>query len=351
MESGPDFVAAVRASPALFPLDRSPDGRSVRLARLSEADYRDASFLDGRLLLTPRETLWRDRATLSEAARMLPLAAHFIFHLGHVGSTLIARLLGGHRRLFSLKEPALLREIAPVLADGGGWSAAEILLRLWSRTWRPEQIALIKATSLVSEAAETLLDRMPRARALVMTLTPPAFLNAALSGEAARRDVAAMATRRLSRLGRRLGANATAASEGEIIAASWLCETMALADAARRHGERMLWIDFDKFLAAPAPALDSALRHLGVAAEACEVDALARGRELDRYSKAPEHAFDATTRRIILEEARREHHSQIAAGMDWLQRVADAHPQTRTAMRFSAEVWRRGWLAGVPTDA
>ena len=111
---------------------------------------------------------------------------------------------------------------------------------------------------------------------------------------------------------------------------SWLCEMAALQEAtsepswARRA--QALWVDFDEFLADPATVLAQIFRALGAAPAAREIDALVRGPLMHRYSKAPEHAYDAELRGEVLAAADREYGAEIKRGMDWLHRMAMRYP-------------------------
>src|SRR3546814_11181175 len=84
--------------------------------------------------------------------------AQYIFHIGNVGSTLISRLLGELPGVLALREPLLLRAFAEMLGpvsppspwvDTDGRLAP--LTALLSRTFRPDQRATDKSTSLSSE--------------------------------------------------------------------------------------------------------------------------------------------------------------------------------------------------------
>jgi hypothetical protein len=333
-----DGLGDLASSPALFPVqDR---GGEVQLVRLDEAAYARASFLDERVMAEAPVAGPRSWAEVDAAARGLGLRADFIFHIGHVGSTLMARLLGEHPAVFSLREPGLLRPLADAWPDPAAEARADLLLRLFSRTWRPEQTALIKATSFVSELADDLLSRDAQARALAMGAAPPSYLRGILGGPASRQEIGLMAPRRLVRLERRLGRHLGGAiapqSEGEAAAMTWLCETLCLHTAAERHGARVLWLDFDRFLDAPATGLSAAFAHLGAAAEPDFIAALVSGPLMRRYSKGPEHAYDANLRREVQAQADREHGAEVRAGMDWLQRMANAHPEALAALRRAA---------------
>ncbi len=338
----PDLAQALARSPGLFPVELAADGRRVRLLRLDEPAYAGASFLDGRLISPGLEAGWTDWAMIDQAARSVPVRAHFIFHVGHVGSTLLSRLLGEHPSLFSLREPALLREVAAGRLPG----RLAILLALFSRTWRAEQTALIKATSFVGEIAPDLLQATPGSRAILLTATPPVYLRSILGGEASREEAEALAPLRLQRLERRLGADLRAEGPGERIALNWLCEATALAAVAHVFAERCLWLDFDQLLAEPVPGLSAALRHLQADPSAIDLPALAGGPIMRRYAKGPEHAYDAALRQRVQVQAANSFAIEIQRGMAWLQRTAEAHPAVRPALEQAAAAARERGVGG-----
>jgi hypothetical protein len=320
-------------SPAWLPLE--VDATAVKLLCLNEAAYRAASFLDQRILSLGYEQQACTVATLQAAAARLARRAQYVFHIGHVGSTLISRLIGEHPQLFSLREPALLRTIAAGYSEGSGVPDLSLALALFSRTWRPCQRAVIKVTSFVSELAETILAGAERPAAIFVFAQPLPYLQGILAGPNSRVETRQLAPARLQRLARRLmqsGWRPEVRSEGEYIAMSWLCEMTALQQAARRVGRQVLWVDFDVFLAGPVAALEAILRTLGVSAAAAEIEALVTGPLMRQYSKAPEYAYDASLRRQVLESADREHHTEISRGMDWLQKAAVHDPLMQEAL-------------------
>src|SRR5512146_1808607 len=179
------WTPRLRASPALLPLDFEGPER-VQLVELSEADYAAASFLDARMGRPVEGRI--AYAELAAAAERLPVACDYIFHIGHVGSTLMARLLGAHHGIFCLREPQALRSFAEADLRRAPWTPAEFdarlaaFLALYSRTWRPGQRALIKATSLVGELAVSMLRTSVNGRALLMTVKPETYMAPILGG-------------------------------------------------------------------------------------------------------------------------------------------------------------------------
>jgi hypothetical protein len=333
-------VQDIVESPAWFPLQLLPGG-ALRLIRLDEAAYRAASFLDQRLLAqAPPETSCAIELTQRALAQLVP-RAHYIFHTGHVGSTLVARLIGEPASLFCLREPAILRTFASAEAlerVSGPGSTLDLrqAAALLSRTWSPGQRAVIKATSFVSELANTLLGVDDQAAALFLFSDPLTYLRTILAGPNSRIESRMLAPSRLKRLRRRLGEGEwpEPSSEGEQVAMSWLCEMTALREAAQPHATRVLWMSFDSFLLAPSAGLASIMRALKVSATSDEIERLVSGPLMRQYSKAPEHPYDAELRREVLQSADWEHAGEIRRGMGWLGQLAQGHGLARAVLAF-----------------
>lgn len=315
-QSSPDPAAlreALVASPALCPLEWNADRTAALFARLSEADYRAASFLDRRALQpgTPTGAVpW----SLAEPWLVdLPRRCDFIFHISHCGSTLLSRLMGTAPGVFSVREPGILRRLDA--ADGE--ARIDAVLGLLSRVFQPAERPLVKATSVVNAVADRLMARAPESRAILIGLSAETFLAAVLDGS--RSDIESHAEDRLARLVR-LGLvkpEATATGLGEHAAAAWACEMATLGALAKTHPHRTHWIDFDRFLASPAATLAASIAFLGHTADAATILA---GPLMQRYAKKTDVAYDRDLRTSLLAASRERHGHEIAAGLDWLDR-------------------------------
>lgn len=330
--------AELTRTPELYPLELSEDGAVVDLIRLTEADYAAASFLDQRLLTYGFGQLRSSWSDVSSASDQLPVELDFIFHIGHVGSTLLARLLGRSPGVFALREPALLRRLAasPVTVS----PSLRPVLALLSRTWRPEQRSLVKATSFLSEGAPLLMSLAPSARAILMLVMPETYVAGILGGEATRGELPAVTSARVDRLSRRLGEGESlrVAGPGEMAALAWACEASALLACADAVGGRARWLDFDRFLLDPRNRLGEAVEHLRGEAAPRDLSAMLGGPEMMRYSKAPEHPFSAAARGQALRQSRQIWAAEIARGLGWLERLVDTYPAIARTMDIAAKV-------------
>ncbi|HET7281973.1 MAG TPA: hypothetical protein VFI67_06590, partial [Sphingomicrobium sp.] len=150
---GPDEIArdATWLAQAL-----DPGAGMVRLVAMDRDSYRAASFLDDRLMQTPVDAQvvpWPDVETAVDGD--LRTDARWIFHIGHVGSTLVSRLLGELHDVLAIREPRLLRDIALSPTEVRGRYVAAVP-KLMSRTFAGQEIACIKATSFANELAPQL---------------------------------------------------------------------------------------------------------------------------------------------------------------------------------------------------
>ena len=321
-------AAEIAASPAWLPL-QVLGGGSMQMLQLDETAYRAASFLDQRLLQQGFAQRHCALTLLQGVAERLKPRAHYIFHTGHVGSTLVSRLIGAQQSFFSLREPALLRILAAAGGAGTGPLTLEDVLALFARTWHAEQRAVIKVTSFVSELAERILAAEPQSVGILMFARPLPYLQGILAGPNSRIETRQLAPSRLARLQQRVGEGAWCAalhSEGEYVAMSWLCEMAALQQAAARVPAQVLWVEFDALLNAPHAGLQRLFGALGAPVAPAQLESLVTGPLMRQYSKAPEHSYDAALRRAVLAGADREHHEEIRRGMQWLQQAAQEAP-------------------------
>src|SRR5688500_17711101 len=168
-----------------------PNSGLVRLIEMIADDYSAASFLDDRILQSPAKSV---TLPFSEIADAIPSEARtdarWIFHIGHVGSTLVARLLGEIEGVLSVREPRLLRDLT-TLSGSALNEVAPAVQRLMSRSFAADELVLVKATSFVSEIAPKLVP--PGERALFLFDEPRIYIETILAGENSRKELRMLA--------------------------------------------------------------------------------------------------------------------------------------------------------------
>lgn len=338
-----EIARRIAGGPAHFAHQIDLDADTLLFVELDEAAIAGASFLDQRVLGPQVKGGWAPMAdVLARAGHAARDDAAWIFHIGHVGSTLVSRLLDRVPSVLGLREPLVLRALADAVAraeapdapwePSGIPARAALIRRLLSRTFRPDQRAIVKATSFTSEVAPLLVA--PGARALFLHVSPESYLATIMAGEASRRELKMLTGARLTRLARAITPMTHRRwhlGEGEAAALGYAVEMLSLARAegALPPGA-VLRVDFDALLGRPAETLTRIAAHFGLALD--DPERLARDPVMTRYSKAPEHGYSPQLRADVQAQAAREHREALAQGRAWLDALAREHASVAEAM-------------------
>jgi hypothetical protein len=348
--AGNDWLARLPASPDIYPQKLDLVRGLVLTIEMHAPDYRAASFLDDRIRAPETKGTWLSLARAGSAAERVtdPRPLHFIFHTGHVGSTLVSRLLDETGIVLPLREPLPLRSLAEahdvlgrpesLLSESGFQSALEIMLRLWARGYDWTRAVVLKATSSAGRIAIPVLRSRPGSCAICLNLGAEAYVATLLAGRNSADDLRGHAPGRI----RRLQALCTAPldslhgySPGELAALGWLIETASQRDAAQRLPGRVLALDFDAFLADVSACMARILGHLGLPLdEACRA-AVAASPVLKRYSKAPDQAYSSADRDAALRASRRDNAAEIGRAMAWLERLGRSEPSSAAVLEVA----------------
>jgi hypothetical protein len=313
---------------------------------MPEGAYRAASFLDGRTFNARTAGGWIPLPRIKETVLHGPRPAapvHFIFHMGHTGSTLLSRLLDETGAVQPLREPLVLREwaelhdrrcdAASLLSPEDVDAFLEIMLRLWARCRSAGQSAIVKATSTAARAGVPLMSAREAARAVYLSMAPEPYIAAILAPSTPLLDIRGHAEERMRRLIAHLGAAPKplhAMSAGELVAASWLTEALTREGLKKAVGERLLLLDFDELLADLPATLGRVLAHLALPGDSATVHRIANSPILGQYSKALEHAYSRELRQQVIEQSRQQHRAEIAEGMAFLATLRKRHPILQT---------------------
>jgi len=336
-----------RTDPSLFPQNLDLARGALLVLLLDEPAFRAASFLDDRILSPQLQGRWVGFEEVADRRPPMPpqRPLHFIFHTGHVGSTLVSRLLDEIDGVLGLREPMALRVLAAAAADldaphalvgPAEWaSLLDLLLACWGRGYADTGSIVVKATSSASTCCEAIAQALPATRAILLNLQPEPYLATLLAGQNTPLDLRGQAQERMRRLLRIAPSPEKplhALSLGEIAAMTWTVETLTHRAAERRFGERMLRIDFDAFLAAPDIVLRKICAHFQMAVPDDRFARVRSSATLTRYSKAPEHSYSPDLRREVLTASRMQNAAEIRRGMGWIEAFARRYPEHASAL-------------------
>jgi len=321
-------------SPDAYPQSVDFARESALVVLLDANSYRTASFLDDRILGPGMSGAWLPFGRVVEASLQVRNARplHFVFHTGHVGSTLLTRLLEEGGAVFALREPLPLRTLAQahdalgrfdsLLSPGAFDVALSTFMRLWSRVYPAMHSVLVKATSAAGRLAAPILAANAGSRAVYMNLRAEPYLATLLAGENSSIDLRGHGPERIRRLQSYTAGPLPPLHElspGELAAMSWLCESCTQRGVAERFPGRVMTLDFDDFLAGVGDSMLCVLAHLALPRNDKTVSAMSASPALTRYSKAPEHTYTPELRAEILRDSRRDNREEIRKGMAWLE--------------------------------
>lgn len=330
-----------------LPLDRSvyPHQYDVArdqflLVRIASDAQDKASFLDDRVLSPNTQGAWFSWDQLAPArAKLADQRPHYIFHMGHCGSTLISRLISAATEAIAMREPLPLRALAFDAVEGAGALLSEtgfverfsFFERCWARGDRP---VIVKATSICTDLAGQ--ADAGGARALFLYQTPETHLAALLAGANTLNDLRGFAQMRHRRLSRRYEAPLLAMSTvGELAAQVWLSEAIA---AAKLHDQAGLAImNFEAFLSAPALELARACTLFGLTPGGDKIEDALGGPIMQTYSKSPDHAYSPATRREIITDAEEKHAEEIRRGVAYLDAAGKHSKEMARALDLFAD--------------
>jgi hypothetical protein len=311
-----------------------PGQGAARLIAMNSESYRAASFLDDRMLQMPVDAQivpW----TLIESAVTSDVRsdARWIFHIGHVGSTLLSRLLGEFDGVLAVREPRILRDLALTPAEMRQRYVAPVP-KLMSRTFGDSETACVKATSFAGEIAPELVPAGERA--LFMYARPRNYVANILAGETSVQELRVLSGKRAQRLNAR-AIYIPAQNDADLAAAAWAAEMTALEAAAEIMADRQIvWADFDAMLGDIEPELMRVASFFGFDAKQDQVRAIASGELMNRYSKALEHEYSPALRRDLIAETIEQHGRQIDGALAMLERSAQESPLLARALTRSA---------------
>jgi hypothetical protein len=304
----------------LYAIDPAQDRAWV--LHFTRDDYRRAAFLDQRALkhrdisgwtVTGREL----NEALRQGATSKPL--HWLFHIGHCGSTLVSRLLDLIPGTLGHREPLPLL----ALAQGRDHPAADRWLaavkRLLARGFNDTQAVIVKPTSIVTTLAGDLLPGSGHACLLWVDLQT--WLATMIRSESLVSSTLALEQLRLADM----LFSVPAESIGSRLARSWLSEQLRWQRISAGASSRCMDLDFAAVLADPARATGDLARHFGLRVPGEWNSLIATSGLLNEYAKDASQPFDSSARQRELEAASLQYSAVIDEGLRWAHSELEHH--------------------------
>jgi hypothetical protein len=334
-------LAALYPAPDLLPQKLDLVSRRILLLEIERQRYHDASFLDDRMIDAGTTGFWTGLDTLP--APPATRAAHWLFHIGHCGSTLLSRLLPAVCPLLPVREPPPLRTLAEGLRLLGEptsrlrpreWDRLfRALASLYSRTYAPGGAALVKPSSDCINLVAAALEIHPDSRGILIYQSLDTYLATMLIGPEPRPDIEGHAVTRLmdlhAYLGDRESLRLYELTPVQRVVVSWLAGVAGLYTACCHGGSRLRTLDFDTFIEDPSAGISGLAEFLGMAADEGRIIAATRGPLMQTYAKAPEHRYSASDRAQQLAANRRRSAREIQEGLRWAESLVRRYEPLR----------------------
>ncbi len=332
-----DLMSGLPDSPDSYPQKLDLIRSCVLQIALDESAYRAASFLDDRILTPGTRGAWQPLESVIAGAQLVqvPRPLHYILHTGHVGSTLLSRLLDTTGSVLSLREPLPLRTLADagdalgqpesLLSESQFERVLDTLIRLWSRGYASTRCVVVKATSVTARMAPWLLQCRDSSRAVYLNLRAEPYLATLLAGQNSPADLRGHGVERMHRLRSHIATPIGplhALSPGELAAMSWLAESLTRREILDQFPERLLAVDFDRLLSGIELEMQRITGHLGLQVSAEWLAQVGSSPVLAHYSKSPDYDYSPALRAQLLNQARRDHREEIGRAMRWLETMS-----------------------------
>jgi len=340
------LLKAIVHDPHLYveDLDLLFEGRWL-IALATQSDFKQSTFLDNRIKLTnPNQKWFLPTSDILNLNVVENKSVKYIFHISHVGSTLLSKLLDECERIYSLREPVILRKLAAYKAEINlpqsfvdpqlFESAIKQSQLLLARPFDPSQTVIVKASSFTNNLSDSILGGVLKPQSLMIYCKINVFLPVIFKGNGWG-DIMGNSRGRILRLFNMLDEKFCclySLSPGELIAMNWLCEMMTLFLAAKNYPEQVLWVDFDDFLLRKKENISVISEHLGLNLTDVEQKGIVQSELFSKYSKNDSVQYDAEQRNREMNEVSLKHEKEIEKGILWLRNLSNRFDVVKTIM-------------------
>jgi hypothetical protein len=334
------FLEGLRHSPDYFLQNLDFVNRRGLVVHVNQEIYRQAAFLDDRMFASDTQGAWFPLDTLLQSTAGLPARpAHYLFHIGHCGSTLLSRLLGELPGCFALREPLAFLALAMTrrelespdsYLDTQKWQDLfEMVIGLQARCYTDSDTALIKSTSVAGNLLPPVLAAQPGSRALLLYIDLEPWLATMLRAPGTRESVRAFAGAWLADFRRLTGdtdIQLHALDDVRQAVIGWASMLLGFTRVAAADPDRTHWLNFDRFLNRPALHCEQLTEFLTLPANHKQIETLTAGPVMRHYAKDPRQDFNTALRTRELSEAGQRFETEIRAGLRWFEELTHRIP-------------------------
>jgi hypothetical protein len=300
------------------------DGDKAIFVPMDRGAYHRSIFLDARISRAADQAMALPVAAIAQGTRA-PKPTSWIFHMAHVGSTLLARALDDPGASLVLREPLALRQLAIEPDD----QRLAIVAAMLGKRYRADAPSLVKANVPVNFLLPKLAAIEPDAHAILLYLPLRDYLLAILRSDSHRNWLRNVTSFLSAYLG-----DFSTLPDVERAAALWLAQVGAYS-AALTALPNARALNAEIFFAEPAAVLNAAAIHLGVPIAPTRIVATVAGGLFSTNAKNPTLAFDNAQRVARRRDLERSIAAELDAAEVWIAQRADAPDAALTTAALS----------------
>jgi len=335
------FLQGLRSNPDFLLQNYDLANRRALVLRVNETVYREASFLDDRIFNPQMEGFWLPlESVLQETSHLTPGKPHYIFHVGHCGSTLISRLLAELPNCLPLREPMSLLTLAVArreLDRASSWVTTsqwnqllQTAISSLARTYRTSDRSLIKATSNAGNLLDIISATFDgNSRILMMHISLESLLAAMLRTQDLRASIHAYSPAWIMdfcRLTGRDDVRLADLDDAQQITVKWLTLLMLFMQTQTAKPGQTRMLNFEDFLMHPEEQFMNIAKFFELESRPDKARQLVNGPLMQTYSKIPTQNYNPTQRSSELQDARQKFQLEIRAGLEWAETLCRNTP-------------------------
>lgn len=316
----------------------------LEFARLDEAAYRQAAFMDRRVRSVAGESTRVALAVMEETARTLKAApscgtVNYILHSAFCCSTLLSRCLDIDGVCSALREPDVLMQMAnykrgnhPYSLDAARWQPLiDTVLFILAKSRRSGESRIIKPTNAANNLGVEMIGN-PRTHGMLLLYSAlePFLVSIIKKGEEGRAyvrrlfNVIMMDSAHTEALSPRSLAELT---DLQVAAFTWSLQMeQYLSLLGRFPDARLRTLDCEVFLDRPVGVLTKLCELFGIEVPVAVLEAMVAGPIFAKDSKHPSHDYDSAVRKAEYGQVIRDYHTELAGTLAWSAHIRPQGP-------------------------
>jgi hypothetical protein len=269
-------------------------------------------------------------AAEADSANRAPI--HFIFHTSFCGSSLLAKALEIPGTATSMREPAVLINLANRLIrnnDKGNAERLELALRLLERPFSPGEAVIAKQSNFANRLVDPVLRARHASRTVLLYSDLETYLISLLKRGMWGRILGRKLFNNLmswSALDFDMDANEILElTDMQAAALAWLMQIHHFTALAKAFGPRVMLLESSQMFAAPATTLHQVMTFFDLGLTEQDAADIAAGPIFAKHSKFSDRDYGVEERRRDLEAVGNANAEELSMVTKWIESFAGHH--------------------------